>query len=98
MPSLDASAAWQALTAHRETSARRRISELWEEDPARGPALTFDCAGITADFSKQLVTAETLSLLAQLARERGLPAMIEKLFAGERVNTSENRPALHAAL
>src|SRR5688572_3435801 len=98
MPSFDTSAAWQALTAHRETIARRRISELWEEDPGRGAALTFDCAGIAADFSKQLATAETVSLLAALARERGLPAMIEKLFAGERVNTSENRAALHPAL
>jgi glucose-6-phosphate isomerase len=98
MPSFDTSAAWQALTAHRETLARRRISELWEEDPGRGAALTFDCAGIAADFSKQLATVETISLLAELARERGLPAMIEKLFAGERVNSSENRAALHPAL
>ncbi|MEO7742961.1 MAG: glucose-6-phosphate isomerase [Usitatibacter sp.] len=98
MPSFDTSAAWQALAAHREAMAQRRISELWEEDPDRGPALTFNCAGIAADFSKQLVTAETVRLLTALARERELPAMIEKLFAGERVNTSENRPALHAAL
>ncbi len=98
MPSFDTSAAWQALIAHREAIARRRISELWEEDPGRGSTLTFNCAGIAADFSKQHVTAETVALLAALARERGLPAMIERLFAGERVNTSEDRPALHAAL
>jgi glucose-6-phosphate isomerase len=98
MAPLDTSAAWQALLAHREAIAARRISELWEDDPGRGAALTFNCAGIAADFSKQLATAETVSLLAALARERGLPAMIEKLFAGERLNTSENRPALHAAL
>src|SRR5687767_937509 len=98
MASFTNTPAWQALLAHRDAQASRRISELWEDDPGRGAALTFGCAGIAADFSKQRITAETVSLLAALARERGLPAMVEKLFAGERINVSENRAVLHTAL
>jgi len=98
MTPFPSSPAWQALLAHRDALAGRRIAELWEDDPERGPALTFGCAGIEVDFSKQRLTDETVRLLVALARERGVPAAIERLFAGERVNVTENRPALHMAL
>jgi glucose-6-phosphate isomerase len=62
------------------------------------PPLTFACAGIAADFSKQRIDAQALAHLVALARDRGVPAAIERLFAGERVNVTENRPALHMAL
>ena len=89
---------WQALLAHRDALAGVRLSQLWERDPERGAALTFSCAGIAADFSKQRIDAETVRLLAALARERELPASVEKLFSGERVNVTENRAALHTSL
>src|SRR5689334_7280068 len=98
MPSLTSSPAWQALVAHRDALAGRRIGQLWEAEPGRGAALTFPCAGIVADFSKQRIEAETVGLLVALARERGVPQAIERLFSGERVNMTENRPALHMAL
>lgn len=98
MPPFSSSPAWQALLAHRATLEGRRVSRMWEGDPERGPRFTFRGAGIVADFSKQRVTAETLELLLDLARERELPAAIERLFAGERVNETEKRPALHMAL
>ena len=98
MPSLISSPAWQALLAHRDSLSGRRIGQLWEEDPGRGAALTFPCAGIVADFSKQRIDAQGVGLLVALARERGVPQGIERLFSGERVNATENRPALHMAL
>jgi glucose-6-phosphate isomerase len=98
MLSLTSTTAWQALLAHRDILAARRVSELWEDDPDRGPAFTFKCAGLVGDLSKQRITAETLSLLVALARERGVPAAIERLFAGEKVNVTEHRAALHTAL
>ncbi len=98
MPSLQSSPAWQALVAHRDALAGRRIGELWEDDPGRGAAFTHSCAGLAADFSKQRATAETVSLLIALARERGVTGAIERLFTGERVNATENRPALHTVL
>ena len=98
MSSFTSSPAWRSLLEHRETLAARRLEELWRDDPERGSELTFACAGVGVDFSKQRVTRETVQLLVALARERGLPAAIEKLFTGERVNATENRPALHTAL
>ncbi|HYC37440.1 MAG TPA: glucose-6-phosphate isomerase [Usitatibacter sp.] len=98
MASFTTTPAWQALLAHRDSLAGRRISELWEDDPGRGAALTFPCAGLAVDFSKQRITPETLALLVALARERGLPGLINRLFAGERINLSENRAVLHTAL
>src|SRR3954471_16270459 len=98
MPPFSSTPAWQALLAHRDQLSGRRLSDLWADDPARGEALTFTCAGIAVDFSKQRVTAETVKGLLDLARERELRPQIERLFAGERINTSENRPALHTAL
>jgi glucose-6-phosphate isomerase len=98
MPSFTSSPAWRALVEHRDALAARRIEDLWREDAERGASLTFGCAGIALDFSKQRVTRETLQLLVALARERGLPAAIERLFNGERVNATEKRPALHMAL
>ena len=98
MPQFTSSPAWQALLAHRDALAATRLSQLWKDEPGRGPALTFSCAGLAVDFSKQRINAETLALLAALARERGLGPAVEGLFTGQRVNFTENRPALHVAL
>ena len=98
MTSLSSSPAWQALPAHRDALAARRLAQLWEDDPERGAAFTFSCAGLLVDFSKQRLDADALAALIALARERDLPAAIERLFSGERVNATENRPALHTAL
>ncbi len=98
MPPFSSSPAWQALLAHRDTLATKHLSELWEDDPERGGKLTFSCAGLQVDFSKQRITPETLALLIALARERDVTGAIERLFTGEHVNATEDRPALHTAL
>ena len=98
MPSLTNSPAWRALLEHRDALGSERIDRMWREDLQRGEAFTFGCAGIAVDFSKQRARRETLGLLTALARERGLPEAIERLFTGARINASEHRPALHTAL
>ena len=98
MSSLTSSPAWRALLEHRDTLAAERIDELWRRDPTRGEELSGGCAGISVDFSKQRATPATVELLVALARERGLAEAIEAMFRGERVNRSEDRPALHTAL
>ena len=98
MPPFTSTPSWKALLAHRDALAATRLSQLWQADPGRGAALTFACAGLAVDFSKQRITPETVQLLVALARERGLATAVEKLFWGDRVNTTENRPALHTAL
>jgi glucose-6-phosphate isomerase len=89
--------AWKALRAHRE-SARLDLRELLFSDSGRFAKLSIRIGGILFDFSKHLVTDETLRRLAALARERELPRWIERLFGGEPINNTERRPALHTAL
>src|SRR5260221_10786049 len=98
MTSFTSAPAWRSLLAHRDALAATRLADLWSSDPERGAAFTFGCAGLAFDFSRHRVTAETLALLVALARERDLSAAVEHLFTGERVNATENRPALHMAL
>ena len=90
--------AFEALTKHHSELAGRHLRELFAEDPGRGERFCAEAAGIYLDYSKNRITDETLSLLLQLARESGLERHREAMFAGERINTSENRPVLHVAL
>ncbi len=98
MSSPTSSPAWLALEAHRDEIAAVRVDDLFAADPGRGPGLTFACAGLVVDFSKQRITAATLGRLVALARERDLPGSIERLFTGQHINNTEDRPALHTAL
>lgn len=98
MPPLSSSPAWQALLAHRDAISGMHLTHLWDEDPKRGEKLTFSCAGLAVDFSKQRITPDTLALFGALAVERDVKGAIERLFTGAHVNVSENRPALHTAL
>lgn len=90
--------AWHALQEHHRSAAGFRLRELFDQDPARFEKLSLRCGDILFDYSKHLITADTLRLLLQLARNRDLPAWIDRLFNGGRINLSENRPALHTAL
>lgn len=90
--------AWQALRDHHRLAAGLSLRELFEQDPQRFDRLSLQCADILFDYSKHRVTDETLHLLIGLARERELPEWIVRLFEGDSVNTTEERPALHTAL
>jgi glucose-6-phosphate isomerase len=87
---------WHALLAHREAMAGTTLEALWQRDPARGGALTFECAGIAVDFSKQRADAETLKVLTTLARERDVPAGISTPSPA-RVNVRKVLPCTCAA-
>ena len=91
-------AAWDALEQHGREVGALHLRELFEQDPSRADRLTVDAAGLAADLSKQRVTEETMRLLLALAEESGVPARIEAMFVGERINTTEHRAALHVAL
>jgi len=90
--------AWRALEQHRTALADVRLRRLFEEDPRRFDRLSVADSGILLDYSKQAVTPDTMRLLLALARECDLENSIRRLFSGERVNTTENRAALHMAL
>lgn len=74
------------------------MRELFAADPERASRFSLESGGLYVDYSKHRVTDETLSLLLALAAEMQIPRAIRELFDGERVNTTENRPALHTAL
>jgi glucose-6-phosphate isomerase len=90
--------AWKALEQHHSEIAGRHLRELFAEDPGRGERLTAEAAGLYLDYSKNRVTDETLRLLLQLAEESGVEQRRDAMFAGERINVSENRSVLHVAL
>lgn len=90
--------AWKALEAHAATARSLHLRELFARDPQRGRRMCAEGAGWTLDYSKQRVTHDTLDLLFQLARQSGVEAKRDAMFAGERINTTEGRAVLHVAL
>ena len=86
--------AWQDLAAHSTGTLR----ELFDTDPARGEELVAEGAGLVLDYSKQRVTAQTVDLLVALADAVDLPGRREAMFAGQHINTTEDRAVLHTAL
>jgi glucose-6-phosphate isomerase len=91
-------AAFSALTAHHEAIATTHLRDLFASDPGRGTRLTADAAGLHLDYSKNRITDETLDLLVQLAGQAGVAERRDAMFAGERINVTEDRPVLHVAL
>jgi len=91
-------AAWQALEVHVEDVKGKHLRELFATDPGRADRLTVEAAGIFLDYSKNRVTDETLRLLVELAEQAGLVERRAAMFAGERINVTENRSVLHVAL
>ncbi|WP_119674487.1 glucose-6-phosphate isomerase [Deinococcus sp. RM] len=91
-------AAWSALLDHHRALQGTHLRDLFAQDPARGERLTAEGAGLYLDYSKNRVTDETLTLLLNLARETGVTAKRDAMFAGEKINVTEGRAVLHTAL
>lgn len=98
-PRCDATPAWQALRQMFEArGAAFDVRTALRDDPSRVQRFTLDAAGVHADLSKNLVDAQAEDLLLQLARECGLEAQRDAMFAGEKVNATEGRSVLHVLL
>ncbi len=89
---------WQALLDQRRALAGRSLADLFDSDSRRASNLAVVWDDWLADWSKQRLTSETINLLLARARARNLEMWIAALFAGEKINLSEQRPALHTAL
>jgi glucose-6-phosphate isomerase len=98
MALVDSTPAWQALTRHWQQMSQVHMRELFARDPGRVPRMICDAAGLHLDYSKNLATDETLSLLFDLARSVQLEQQRERMFTGEHINTTEDRAVLHVAL
>lgn len=95
---LDTTPEWKALKAHAAQIKTASLRELFAADPARGKAFSLEAGGWYLDYSKNLATAETLKLLQALCTMADLRGEIDAMFAGKKINQTENRPVLHVAL
>jgi glucose-6-phosphate isomerase len=97
-PALRQAPAWAQLQNHFEEIRDTHLRDFFAADPGRGERLVAEGAGLYLDFSKNRVSDETLALLGELARQRGVEERREAMFAGEHINVSEDRAVLHVAL
>ncbi|MFJ7253395.1 glucose-6-phosphate isomerase [Streptomyces sp. NPDC098085] len=89
---------WTALGKHREQLGTTHLRQLFADDPERGTGYTLRVGDLYVDYSKHLVTDETLRLLRELAAATGVAALRNAMFRGEKINTTEDRAVLHTAL
>ncbi|WP_030564715.1 glucose-6-phosphate isomerase [Streptomyces aureocirculatus] len=89
---------WTALAKHKEQLGEVRLRELFDTDPARADKYTLQVGDLHIDYSKHLVTDETLALLRDLAAATDVFGLRDAMFRGEKINTTEGRAVLHTAL
>ncbi|MEU1073877.1 MULTISPECIES: glucose-6-phosphate isomerase [unclassified Streptomyces] len=89
---------WTALGKHREQMGDTHLRELFAADPGRGTGYTLTVGDLYLDYSKHLVTDETLRLLRELAAAADVAGLRDAMFRGEKINTTEDRAVLHTAL
>ncbi|MEU5614095.1 glucose-6-phosphate isomerase [Streptomyces sparsogenes] len=95
---LDRLPEWTALAKHREELAGVHLRRLFEADPGRADRYALRVGDLYLDYSKHLVTEDTLRLLRELAKARGVAELRDAMFRGEKINVTENRAVLHTAL
>jgi len=95
---LTSTTSFQALETHAIEAEDWEMRQLFAADPQRFARMSTEAAGLFLDYSKNRLDGRTLELLAALARERGVEARRDAMFAGEKINNTENRAVLHTAL
>lgn len=86
---------WSELTQHQKTCVNETMRDYFLSDPNRFDTFSIEAAGIVLDYSKNRITHKTRELLCELAKTQKVTEKITALFAGDIVNVSEHRPALH---
>ncbi|MEU9899196.1 glucose-6-phosphate isomerase [Streptomyces phaeochromogenes] len=95
---LDQTPEWTALAGHREELGEAQLRELFAQNPGRGTGYTLQVGDLHVDYSKHLITDETLRLLRALAAATDVFGLRDAMFRGEKINTTEDRAVLHTAL
>ncbi len=90
--------AWQALASHYDALKDVHMRELFARDPQRFERFSLRFEDILLDYAKNRITAETLELLLDLARECDVEGWRARMFGGEKINVTEKRAVLHVAL
>ena len=98
MSKLTQSAAWQALSAHFAVIKPLQMRQMFLEDPERFDKFSLRLDDLLFDYSKNRISTETIKLLVALAEQSGLQAHIDSMLAGDKINSTEHRAALHTAL
>ena len=98
MSKLTRSAAWQALSAHYAVIKPLQMRQMFQDDAARFDNFSLQLGSLFFDYSKNRINAGTIKLLVELTEQAELPAYIERMFSGEKINSTEQRAALHTAL
>ncbi|MGV6860006.1 MAG: glucose-6-phosphate isomerase [bacterium] len=91
-------AAWRDLSSHFERQKAIHMRDQFKEEAHRAELFSATAAGVFLDYSKNRISADTKKLLMELARERDVEGWRERMFAGDRINFTEDRAALHTAL
>jgi len=89
---------WKALEAHHAEFEKVNLRDLFDTDPGRAERYFAQAGDLSVDYSKHLVDDETLRLLLDLARARGVFELRDRMFAGDKINLTEDRAVLHVAL
>jgi glucose-6-phosphate isomerase len=98
MSALTESPAWKALTQHHASMRDTHVRDLFARDDRRFEKLSLEVEDVLVDFSKHRVTGETMKLLFDLARQAKVFEWRDRMFAGEKINRTEDRAVLHVAL
>lgn len=98
MSKLTKSKSWKALQAHHKKMSRKHMREMFAKDTQRFEKFSLKACGILLDYSKNRIDRKTMSLLCDLARQACVEEWREKMFAGEKINFTEQRAVLHTAL
>lgn len=89
---------WKNLSAKQKNITQASLDSLFRSDDQRFQTFSLDAAGLMLDYSKNYIDRGIMSLLFDLAERCNFSSQVESLFSGERINNTENRPALHTAL
>ncbi len=98
MSKLLQSAAWQALVAHHHSIQSIHMRQMFQDDPERCEKFSLQLERLLFDYSKNRINQQTIGLLIALAEQEGLGTAVQQMFAGEKINSTEQRAALHIAL
>jgi glucose-6-phosphate isomerase len=98
MPKPTSTQAWKALVEHQQTLENSHLRDMFRDDPRRFERFSLRLGPILYDYSKQRIDSRCMELLFSLAREMDLPARIQAMLSGERINRTEDRSVLHIAL
>jgi glucose-6-phosphate isomerase len=98
MTALTQTPGWQALARHRDAARGLLVRDLFAKDASRAERFSVAIEDVHVDYSKQRITTETLELLFDLARQAKVFEWRDRMFAGDKINRTENRAVLHVAL